>query len=234
MYARLLAAAAAASLGAGPVSAAVLLLQTSSGFSCGGDSCSGVEDAGGGRLPFTIDTFSVNRHLLGALGASLVHITFWSADGKTLLGDFGNFDLSVLGGDQLNLKGNAVTFAPGVGDLSFKIEKLDLSGHGGVGGGGGGGGLGGGGDSSSDEPRGFSPVNFPNDQHGQGDGPGKFGSFASGGPSAFSFAAPLADSVPEPGAWALMMLGFGGLGAMARAQRETRSAVRGDRGAQPG
>ena len=36
---------------------------------------------------------------------------------------------------------------------------------------------------------------------------------------------PLAAGIPEPGAWALMILGFGGTGAMARYRRKTLTAV---------
>lgn len=40
-----------------------------------------------------------------------------------------------------------------------------------------------------------------------------------------STAVPLAIPVPEPASWALMIVGFGGVGALMRRRRETRAAA---------
>jgi hypothetical protein len=205
MSVRVLAASAAALmvLAAGSASAAVVF-QAPDDLICKADACFGI-DRGVGSAQ-SISSITLNRSQLGDLGNELVRITFWSADGAKMVGDFGDFMLSVLAGDVLTLNGRTVSFDGG--PVMLRIERLDLTG----GGAGGGGGFGFGGGLGGAPPQVVSTTS--------GDG--------SSSSSAFSAAEQFTNSaiaavVPEPATWVLMATALGGLGALARRRRMLRA-----------
>jgi uncharacterized membrane protein YgcG len=173
--------------------------------------------------PVSINAFSFNRALLGSDVNSVFHVTFWTADGKEV-GDLGHWMVGSLAGDKLTLTGDAFTFDPSLGPLIMKLQ-LDGYGPGGAGGGGGGGFSSGGGGGG-----GFS---------GGGSGASAGGALGGGGiyttpgsvvdlipptlaqgPSVGGQAMP----IPEPAGWALLILGFGGAGALLRSRRRLQTA----------
>jgi hypothetical protein len=224
MQSRLLTAAiAAAFLGAGPTAAAVMLQSTSDIF-CHDDSCFGIDRGVGSNRSVTVGGLTFDRLQLGGLGASLVHVTLWSSDGAQMVGDFGNFTLSALAGNQLTLTGPNVTFDSSIGGIMFRFDRVDVSG-----GGGGSAGSGGSGGGAFIE-RGFDGGRAIVDEGGAGapNDPGSFGA-ASGGSGVSTSPGPGPNpaqpprGIPEPADWALMLLGFAGLGGVLRYRRAART-----------
>jgi hypothetical protein len=159
----------------------------------------------------SIGAFSFDRALLGQdHQTSVFHVTFWTADGREV-GDFGHYMVGSLAGEVLTLHGQSFVFDPSLGNLTMKIE-LDGSGSD-AGGGGFAGGSAGPGVTSDPgaAPAGdFIPLGVVNNS-GLGFTPP--GLIDNPGPQAPASAA------PEPAAWALMILGFAGAGAILRRRR---------------
>ncbi|MFL5296721.1 MAG: PEPxxWA-CTERM sorting domain-containing protein [Phenylobacterium sp.] len=197
-------------------------------FTCSVGACTGTLATAAGATGFTastlVNSFSFNRGLLGKLDGGMVHITFWSADGKTLLGDFGNYMTGVMGGDVLTVMGLGFLVDPDHGPIKFRFEHVGL---GGDGGGEGGGFAGGGGGFGGAPLVSHGPEPFRGGDDNDNESAGAFLRTSSGPASAaltITQAATLVAIVPEPQTWALMLVGFGGLGAMLRRQR-TRAAL---------
>ena len=210
------AVAAVLSLGAGSASATVMF-QAPGDLVCKADSCFGIErDVGASH---SIDSISLDRGLLGDLGGALVRITLWSPDGSTMVGDFGDFMLSVLGGDTLTLNGRTINL-DGLGEVMVRIDRVILGGSGGPGGG-----------SFGFESFGGAPITHSDDgppvtfgRSGSDGGP-PTGNFSGDDTSLTSFAlAPTVAAVPEPTGWVLLLLGFAALGAAARRRARTQRA----------
>ena len=155
--------------------------------------------------PITIGRLLLDRAILGELDGRVFRLSF-QIDGQEV-GTWGKFMMSEIGGDELNFWGENFTWNPADGDLTLVLEiDWDAARGGGFGrrapasaGDGGGDGSAGGGDGGSGGDPGLP---------GGGDDP----------PTVPSSVAP----VPEPGAWALMITGFGMAGAVARRRRALR------------
>lgn len=198
------------------VAATMLTMPTSAAAGCQVSGClsdygllSRTFNAGNFSGPTRIGSFSFDRSMLGT--ASAFRLTFWTADGVQI-GDFGSFDVSVLGGERLTLTGREFGYDPSQGNLIMRLQSSQpIFGAGGggfsFGGGGFGGGSwsgGGGGGGSSAAALGISQAaNLP-------------AAFAPG-PNAVDAAVALV--APEPTAWATMVLGFGVSGLWLRRRR---------------
>ena len=191
------AAGSAAVLTAGPATAATVLdVNWSSG--CGAANCfneNGVFtqtwSAAGANGPMTIGRFLMDRGILGDLDDKTFSISF-SVGGQEL-GSWGSYMMAGIGGEELNFDGLDFVWNPQDGDLVLTLTLKAPPKQG----------LGGGVASSpsegGDAGGGFEPQGEP-DQGALDLGP-----------------APAA--VPEPGAWALMIAGFGLAGAALRQRR---------------
>lgn len=209
----------AAALCAGVPSAAEAATFLSVGASslCGADGC-----FVGGKKTYT-QTFSgagragvldvsqllVAKSIVGSVEHTAVKISFVLADGTEVT--WGKYSLNALGGDVVTLGGQALAWNTAAGDLTVRLD-LVLPEKGGVGGGGGfGGGFGGGGGDGGGASFGAGPLGL--------------GGFELGRPMA---RLPVPDgafditAVPEPGAWAMMILGFGMSGVLFRRQNRHR------------
>lgn len=153
---------------------------------------------------FNVSGLRLSKGLFGDMANYGVRITFQTADG-TVVGNWGAFTLAVLGGDVVTVGGQAFDWSAAQGDLVLKLDLLvpDKGGAGGgFGGGFGGGGFGG-------PPSGFSPRDVIGAPPALITPPG-------GG-----LVADLRTAMPEPAAWAMMIMGFGAAGAMIRRRRFT-------------
>lgn len=136
----------------------------------------------------------------GAMTHNAVKVTFVLADGTEV--SWGKFSLEALGGDVVTLGGQPVAWNAAAGDLTVRLdlvvpEKPGAGGGGGFGLGRGGWAAGGGG-ADVDAGGGFTDI-------------------VQGRPLIRpSVNVPSVAAIPEPGAWALMILGFGATGAMLR------------------
>ena len=154
--------------------------------------------------PVRIDSFVLDRVMLGKFADQTFRLTFWNEDGQQI-GDFENFNISVLGGDEVMLRGKGFDYDPSRGKLIMRIQfGPDFNGgqsaFGGFGGGSGGG---------------FAPLAAPAL-------PAPEPIFAPL-PAQISPPSPtfLVDVVPlpEPAVWAEMVLGFMLLGGVVRSRR---------------
>lgn len=154
--------------------------------------------------PVDISSLSLFRGIVGDMQNHAVRISFETADGRKI-GSWGAYTLAMLGGEFVTLAGESFTWdAATMGDLVLKLDLLKPEKGGGFGGGGFGGGMSAfaPGAAVSDDAR-FGPprINVP-------------------GPEQQAVDLDVAVSAaPEPGAWALMILGFGGAGVMLRRRR---------------
>ena len=172
--------------------------------------------------PVSIGALLLDRGVLGANQDMLFKVSFRLADG-TKVGDWGTFMIAGLGGEEVRLGGQAFTWDTSQGDLILQLELMvpDKGGAGGFFGGGGGGGgafasIGGGGFGGSsmsvaeNPPFSLSGTMPMNDV---------LTGLPHGGRNILGFDPAIA--VPEPSAWALMVLGFGSAGALLRTRRRT-------------
>jgi len=167
--------------------------------------------------PVSIGALSFNRALLGGDDHSVFHVTFWTADGKEV-GDFGHWMVGSLAGDKLTLKGDSFVFDPSLGPLTMKLQLDDYShGAGGAGGGGWGFGGGGGGGSGLGNLGGDVVTTHNFMPPGIVDNPGL--GFTPPGIINNPGLGQAGQPVPEPAGWAMMILGFGGAGALLRGRR---------------
>lgn len=157
--------------------------------------------AGAGGLK-GISALAFDRSLVGDMQHQAVRISFELADGTVI--DWGKFVVGVLGGDVVTLRGQAFDWDAAFGELTVRIE-LVLP-QAGAAGGGFGGFAGFGGGPAALTPPAFSPL------------PDSVANFPAASPS-LPGGGLLAAAVPEPDAWAAMILGFGGAGAMLRTRR---------------
>jgi hypothetical protein len=165
---------------------------------------------GGGQ----ITSLSLFRSVLGEMANHNVKIVFELPDGTEVT--WGRWTVGAMAGDQfVTIGGEAIDWDAALGDLKVRLElfKPEKGGPNGVawgwgaGGsdnalGGGGGGGGGGGSGVS-----LAAPQLP------------FGELVNSGPLAPPLPAAQIVGVPEPGAWALMIMGFGMTGALVRRRR---------------
>jgi hypothetical protein len=194
---------------AAPSSAIAATYLTVGGNSlCGGEGCfvggkksfsqtfSSAERGGG---VIDVSKLQVFRDIVGSVEHTAVKVTFVLADGTEV--SWGKFSVVSLGGPVVTLGGQAVNWDTSLGDLTVRLDLI-VPDRGGFGGGGfGGGGFGGG----------WAAGGGPASEAG--------GSFdiVRGGPLVRPSLPqnPIA-AMPEPGAWVMMIMGFGAAGAMLR------------------
>ena len=148
-----------------------------------------------------VTQLQVFKDIVGSVEHTAVKVTFVLADGTEV--SWGKFSVVALGGDVVTLGGETVNWNTSLGDLTVRLDLIVPDR--GVGGGGGGGGFGGG------WAAGGGPAGLGNDSF----------DIVRGGPlvrPSIPTQNPIAP-VPEPGAWAMMILGFGAAGAMLRRRR---------------
>jgi hypothetical protein len=153
--------------------------------------------------PSAISTLRLDRSLVGDMQGYVVKFSFLRADG-TEVANWGGWVLSMMGGREVvSVTGQAFDWDPSWGDLTLKMDLIAPgSGSGGF---------------SSPAPLGDDP----------------FAGRGSSGPSSSvvdGIQAPPPGtetivSVPEPSTWAMMVLGFGGAGAILRRSRRRRRPV---------
>lgn len=200
-------AATAVCVAAPSSAAAATLLTVKASSLCGGEGCfvggkksysqtfSSAERSG---AVVDVSQLQVFRDIVGAVEHTAVKVTFVLADGTEV--SWGKFSVVSLGGEVVTLGGETVNWNTSLGDLTVRLDLI-VPDKGGLGGGGFGGGwiAGGGpaslGDGSFEIARGTPLVRpaLPNQS--------------------------LIAAVPEPGAWAMMITGFGAAGAMLRRRK---------------
>ena len=174
---------------------------------CGSDGCfvggkksfSQTFSAAPGGAVIDVSQLQVFKGIVGSVEHTAVKVTFVLADGTEV--SWGKFSVVALGGDVVTLGGETVNWNSSLGDLTVRLDLIvpDKGVGGGGGGGGGGWAAGGGGASESDGS--FQVV---------GGGPLVRPSLQNENPIA---------AMPEPGAWAMMIMGFGAAGAMLRRRK---------------
>ncbi|WP_430419849.1 PEPxxWA-CTERM sorting domain-containing protein [Phenylobacterium sp.] len=152
---------------------------------------------------FDVSRIQVDKSVTaGAMTHNAVKVTFILADGTEV--SWGKFSLEALGGDVVTLGGQPVAWNAAAGDLTVRLDLVVPEKPGAGGGGGfgfGGGWAAGGGAADVDAGGGFTDV-------------------VQGGPLIKpSINQPSVAAIPEPGAWALMIVGFGAAGAMLRRRK---------------
>jgi hypothetical protein len=164
----------------------------------------------GGQM--NINALLFNRGQLGAQSNSTFKITFWVNGGTDKVGDFGSFNVAGLVGDTFTLSSlNDFVYDPeAMGDLTIRIDLQNF---------GGGGGFGGGFNVFNDDSTDFTGPVVQTDLPDGGGDQGFTGGFQSAATQSIVLASP----TPEPGAWALMIGGFMGAGAMLRRRRTAQA-----------
>jgi hypothetical protein len=165
-----------------------------------------------GGATIDISSLSLFRGLVGDMDHNALKITFELADGAVL--SWGQFTLAMLAGEFVTLGGEAINWNTALGDLKVRFDLIVRGEGGGVGGGFGGGRFGGGGFGGGGRGGAVAGDDAA--------GPSPFTDIVVSqpliGPSVQEVATPVV-ALPEPGTWALMILGFGGAGAMLRRRR---------------
>jgi len=199
----------AATAVAAPSSAFAATYLTVGGNSlCGGDGCfvggkksfSQTFSAAPGGAVVDVSQLQVFKDILGSAEHTAVKVSFVLADGTEV--SWGKFSLVALGGDVVTLGGQTVNWNSALGDLTVRLDLIVPD----KGGAGGGGGFGGG------WTAGGGPSSL---------GDGSF-EIVRGGPlvrPSLPTQNPIA-AMPEPGAWAMMIMGFTAAGAMLRRKRQ--------------
>lgn len=151
---------------------------------------------------FDVSRIQVDKSVTaGAMTHTAVKVTFVLADGTEVT--WGKFSLAALGGDVVTLGGQPVAWNAAAGDLTVRLDLVvpEKPGAGGGFGFGGGGWAAGGGAADVDAGGGFTDI-------------------VQGRPLIKpSINQPSVAAIPEPGAWALMIVGFGAAGAMLRRRK---------------
>ncbi|HEY0647815.1 PEPxxWA-CTERM sorting domain-containing protein [Phenylobacterium sp.] len=215
----LLAAALTAAAISSPANAAA---QVSVGPSklCGEDGCFGgdkktftqVISAADHKGTVNISSLSLFRSVMGSMAGQNVKIIFELADGTEIT--WGRWTVGAMAGDEfVTIGGETINWDSALGDLKVRLELFKPEkGHAGSGWGWGAGGVEnafGGGDVGGGG--GLVAPNLP------------FGDIVNTGPLVRPSLPPQPIvAVPEPGAWALMILGFGAAGAMLRRRKAYR------------
>jgi hypothetical protein len=160
----------------------------------------------------TVSALSLFRGLVGANANQAVRVTFQLADGTEVV--WGAYRVGMMQGDQFVTIETFQGFNWEQGDLTVKLELVDLNASNGRGAGGSFWSVGG-----SAEGGGFG-AGFGGSAGGASDPELPIGGVATTLPSVRP-ALPVQPiiAVPEPGAWALMILGFGAAGSMLRRRR---------------
>ena len=203
---RALAAAALLGLAAASPAAAVTVLAAPPGAACdlqagcmtGANTYVRVIPAGAFTGGQNIASLLFDRAILAGREGAMFRVSFWTGDGAERIGDFGSFVVSVLPGQEVTLSGDDFWYDPAWGDLMIRVDIAAPS----VGGAGG-----------------FLTQGAPQDDGFQlvgEDGP-PLGQEGEGDPRPPGQT--LVSAAPEPGAWALMIAGFGGAGVMLRRRR---------------
>lgn len=149
--------------------------------------------------PVTISQLLLERGVLGALDGSTFQLSF-ALNGETL-GTWGQYTMAGIGGDWLTFGGENFVWNPEDGDLVLILSIVSAAKPGA------GGGFFASSSFTNDDPLNDGPLdqdlelNPPNDEGGRQTAP-----------------------VPEPGAWALMISGFGLAGAAFRQRRRMAAA----------
>jgi hypothetical protein len=153
--------------------------------------------------PIRVGQLALSRSVLGTLDGQTFRL-FFSIGGEEV-GSWGKFTMGGIGGDFLSFGGESFVYDPAQGDLILTLEIVP-SPKAGVGGGG----FGGGSAPFEDNAPSFSEsiVDLRPDARS----------------SIADLGANLVISVPEPGAWALMVAGFGLSGAALRRRRADAAA----------
>jgi hypothetical protein len=210
--------AAPAARAASVLSAQADCAATGGCFEAGSSTYKQVWKAGGVSGPVDVGALLLDRRILGAWQDQLFKVSFRLADG-TRVGDWGAFMIAGLNGEMVRLSGPGFTWDSSLGDLEMTLElAFPSQGAGGGGFPGQGGPFGGdafpgrGGPFSSgaplaDPPPFDPPFNLP---------PTSVLAQAADPDDVAALAAEPLVGVPEPGAWALMLLGFGMAGALLR------------------
>ncbi|HEY0647814.1 PEPxxWA-CTERM sorting domain-containing protein [Phenylobacterium sp.] len=210
----ILAGAAAAVLTLAAASGAGAATNVSVGPSslCAQDGCFGgdkktftqVISAADHKGTVNISSLSLFRSVMGSMAGNNVKVIFELADGTEVT--WGRWTVgSMSGGEFVTIGGETVNWDSALGDLKVRLElyKPEKGGHGAAWGWGAGGS-----DNAFSENIGLAAPDLP------------FGDVVNTGPLVRPSLPPQPIvAVPEPGAWALMIMGFGMTGALVRRRR---------------
>lgn len=198
-----MAAAAALAAVAAPASAATVI-NASWGDGCSKSTCFNQQGVytyswSGGSGPVSVGQLTLDRSILGAFDGKMFRLSFQI--GGEEIGSWGKFLMAGIGGDTLTFGGQEFTWNPEDGDLVLVLELIPPPKPG-----------------AASGFTAFAQSDDPGDT-GDGDGPPPFQ--LADGPTTNQEGGDVAPrgAVPEPGAWALMITGFGAAGTVLRRRR---------------